>query len=189
MTAALPVSTASAINRTDCGGRTDFVKVWYDGGSRTVRYADACVLAPNLPGAEGISSGNHNVEMWLGNEVRTMGRWPIVIDVENLDPTLHLLQIRRPRRSANSAGPLTPQVRRPRRSAGPVAPPVRWVRGEGPCSGPRPPEHGPSARAGAAAVGRSRRGTGTPGRGTGRGAARGPRTVSTSAVVVPTSFI
>ncbi|MFF0111303.1 beta/gamma crystallin domain-containing protein [Streptomyces prasinus] len=94
MTALMPLSTASAINQTDCGDRTDFVKVWYNGGASTVCYANAGVLAPNLPNVKRIRSGDNNIEMWLGNGTRVMGKWSSIVDVEDSSGTLHLLQIR-----------------------------------------------------------------------------------------------
>ncbi|WP_221349383.1 beta/gamma crystallin domain-containing protein [Streptomyces beigongshangae] len=93
MTVLAPVSTASATNQTSCGDRDDFVKVWYNGG-QTACFANAGVLAPQLPNVSRITSGNNNIEMILGNEVRTMAKWQSIRDVEGLNSTLYILQIR-----------------------------------------------------------------------------------------------
>ncbi|MEU7471797.1 beta/gamma crystallin domain-containing protein [Streptomyces sp. NPDC044984] len=93
VTALAPVSTASAANQTDCGDRTDFVKVWYN-GSQTACFANAGVLAPQLPNVSRITSGNNNIEILLGGEVRTMPKWSSIVDVEGLNSTLYILQIR-----------------------------------------------------------------------------------------------
>ncbi|MFE9676882.1 beta/gamma crystallin domain-containing protein [Streptomyces sp. NPDC006259] len=93
MTALLPALPAAAINQTGCGDRTDFVKVWYDGG-RTACFANAGVMAPQLPHVMRVTSGNNNVELMLGDKVRTMPKWSSIVDVEGLDATLYILQIR-----------------------------------------------------------------------------------------------
>ncbi|MFD3731717.1 beta/gamma crystallin domain-containing protein [Streptomyces sp. NPDC058632] len=93
MTALVPVSTASATNQTNCGDRTDFVKVWYN-GNQTACFANAGVMAPQLPNVSRITSGNNNIEMILGGEVRTLPKWSSIVDVEGLNSTLYILQIR-----------------------------------------------------------------------------------------------
>ncbi|MET9504352.1 beta/gamma crystallin domain-containing protein [Streptomyces sp. NPDC006622] len=93
VTALLPALPAAAINQTGCGDRTDFVKVWYDGG-RTACFANAGVMAPQLPHVTRVTSGNNNVELMLGDKVRTMRKWSSIVDVEGLDATLYILQIR-----------------------------------------------------------------------------------------------
>jgi hypothetical protein len=93
ITVLAPVSTASATNQTSCGDRTDFVKVWYNGG-QTACYANAGVIAPQLPNVSRITSGNNNIEVYLGNEVRTLPKWSSIVDVEGLNSTLYILQIR-----------------------------------------------------------------------------------------------
>lgn len=93
MTVVLPASPAAAINQTDCGTRTDFVKVWYNGGSDTKCFANAGTVTPGLPDVERITSGNNSIHVWLGNEIRSMDKWSSIRDVENLDATLYALQI------------------------------------------------------------------------------------------------
>ncbi|MFF5157761.1 hypothetical protein ACFY3N_16150 [Streptomyces sp. NPDC000348] len=93
MTVVLPASPAAAINRTDCGTRTDFVKVWYDGGAGTRCFANAGTLTPGLTDVERITSGSNSIHVWLGDEIRSMGKWSSLRDVENLDATLYALQI------------------------------------------------------------------------------------------------
>ncbi|MFH9864357.1 beta/gamma crystallin domain-containing protein [Streptomyces sp. NPDC017202] len=93
MTALLPALPAAATDQTGCGDRTDFVKVWYDGG-RTACFANAGVIARQLPDVSRITSGNNAVEMILGDQVRTMPKWSSIVDVEGLDATLYILQIR-----------------------------------------------------------------------------------------------
>lgn len=93
MTALLPASPAAAINQTGCGDRTDFVKVWYNGG-QTACFANAGVMAPQLPNVSRITSGNNNVEAMLGNQVKVMPKWSSIVDVEGLNATLYILQIR-----------------------------------------------------------------------------------------------
>ncbi|MDQ1038506.1 hypothetical protein QFZ75_004922 [Streptomyces sp. V3I8] len=94
MTALVSALPAAATNQTGCGDRTDFVKVWYDGGGRTACYANAGVIAPQLPGVTRITSGNNNIEMILGDRTRTMSKWSSIVDVEGLNHTLYILQIR-----------------------------------------------------------------------------------------------
>ncbi|WP_073786281.1 beta/gamma crystallin domain-containing protein [Streptomyces sp. CB01580] len=94
LTGLLPASTAAAINQTDCGDRTDFVKVTYNGGEGTVCYANKGVVTPNLPNVKRVSSGNNNIEMWLGNEAISMNKWSTIVDIEDLNQTLYALQIR-----------------------------------------------------------------------------------------------
>ncbi|MFG3266211.1 MULTISPECIES: beta/gamma crystallin domain-containing protein [Streptomyces] len=93
MTALVPALPAAATNQTGCGDRTDFVKVWYNGG-KTVCYANAGVIAPQLPNVYRITSGNNNIEVLLGDHVKTMSKWSSIVDVEGLSWTLHILQIR-----------------------------------------------------------------------------------------------
>ncbi|MEU1042200.1 beta/gamma crystallin domain-containing protein [Streptomyces sp. NPDC005551] len=93
MTALLPAFSAAATNQTGCGDRTDFVKVWYDGG-KTACFANAGVIAPQLPNVSRITSGNNNIEMILGDKVETMSKWSSIRDVEGLNATLYILQIR-----------------------------------------------------------------------------------------------
>lgn len=92
MTALVPALPAAAANQTGCGDRTDFVKVWYDGG-RTACYANAGFIAPQLPNVYRITSGNNNIEVLLGDRVKTMPKWSSIVDVEGLNWTLHILQI------------------------------------------------------------------------------------------------
>ncbi|MCX2925128.1 beta/gamma crystallin domain-containing protein [Streptomyces sp. NEAU-W12] len=93
MTALVPAFPAAAINQTGCGDRTDFVKVWYNGG-QTACFANAGVMAPQLPNVSRITSGNNNVEVMLGDKVKTMSKWSSIVDVEGLNATLYILQIR-----------------------------------------------------------------------------------------------
>ncbi|MEU1696039.1 beta/gamma crystallin domain-containing protein [Streptomyces hirsutus] len=93
MTLLLPASPAAAINQTDCGDRTDFVKVWYNGGASTRCFANAGTITPGLVDVERIRSGNNRIHVWLGNEIRAMEKWSAIRDVENLDATLYALQI------------------------------------------------------------------------------------------------
>ncbi|MFJ9718786.1 beta/gamma crystallin domain-containing protein [Streptomyces sp. NPDC101213] len=91
-TALLPALPAAATNQTGCGDRTDFVKVWYDGGRRTACYANAGVIAPQLPDVYRVTSGNNDIEMILGDQVKTMPKWSSIREVEGR--TLYILQIR-----------------------------------------------------------------------------------------------
>ncbi|MEV6613267.1 beta/gamma crystallin domain-containing protein [Streptomyces sp. NPDC051051] len=93
MTALLPALPAAAINQTGCGDRTDFVKVWYNGG-QTACYANAGVIAPQLPNVSRITSGNNNIELILGDQTRAMSKWSSIVDVEGLNATLYILHIR-----------------------------------------------------------------------------------------------
>jgi hypothetical protein len=91
--ALLTASPAAAANQTACGDRTDLVKVWYNGG-QTACFANAGVLAPNLPNVSRVTSGNNHIEILLGDHVRVMPKWSAIRDVEGLNWTLHILQIR-----------------------------------------------------------------------------------------------
>ncbi|MEZ3182087.1 hypothetical protein KYY02_26490 [Streptomyces pimonensis] len=93
MTLLLPASPAAAINQIDCGDRTDFVKVWYNGGASTKCFANAGTVTPGLPDVERITSGNNSIHVWLGNEIRAMDKWSSIRDVENLNVPLYVLQI------------------------------------------------------------------------------------------------
>ncbi|MER7485073.1 beta/gamma crystallin domain-containing protein [Streptomyces sp. NPDC126497] len=93
ITVLAPVSSASAINQTSCGDREDFVKVWYNGG-QTACYANQGVIAPQLPNVSRIRSGDNHIDVVLGNEVRTLPKWSSIVDVEGLNSTLYILQIR-----------------------------------------------------------------------------------------------
>ncbi|WP_328672305.1 beta/gamma crystallin domain-containing protein [Streptomyces sp. NBC_00328] len=92
MMALLPALPASATNQTDCGDRTDFVKVWYN-GNQTACFANAGVIAPQLPNVSRIRSGDNNIEIMLGDSVRAMPKWSSIRDVEGLSGTLYILQI------------------------------------------------------------------------------------------------
>ncbi|MFE4052902.1 beta/gamma crystallin domain-containing protein [Streptomyces sp. YIM B13518] len=93
MTLLLPASPAAAINQIACGDRTDFVKVWYNGGANIKCFANAGTIAPALADVEVITSGNNNIHVWLGNEIRPVGKWSTIRDIENLDVPLYALQI------------------------------------------------------------------------------------------------
>ncbi|QMV24300.1 hypothetical protein GQS52_23810 [Streptomyces sp. SCUT-3] len=93
MTALLPVSSAAAINQTDCGTRTDFVKVWYDGGDQVMCFANAGIVTPQLPNVWKVSSGDNRIQMFLNNEPVSMEKWSTIVDIEGLNQTLYALQI------------------------------------------------------------------------------------------------
>lgn len=93
MTALVSALPAAATNQTACGDRTDFVKVEYNGG-QTACFANEGVIAPMLPNVYRISSGNNDIDIVLGNQVRYMPRYSSIRDVEGLNHTLSLLQIR-----------------------------------------------------------------------------------------------
>ncbi|GHH53122.1 beta/gamma crystallin domain-containing protein [Streptomyces candidus] len=93
VSALVSVSPAAAANQTACGDRTDLVKVWYN-GSQTACFANAGVMAPGLPNVSRVTSGNNNIEILLGDHVRVMPKWSAIRDVEGLNATLHILQIR-----------------------------------------------------------------------------------------------
>ncbi|MFI1962463.1 MULTISPECIES: beta/gamma crystallin domain-containing protein [Streptomyces] len=93
LTALLPASQAAAINQTDCGDRTDFVKVWYDGGARTMCFANGGTVTLQLPNVSKVTSGDNNVAMFLGARAVTMNKWSTLVDAEGLNATLHALQI------------------------------------------------------------------------------------------------
>ncbi|MFI8093610.1 beta/gamma crystallin domain-containing protein [Streptomyces sp. NPDC086080] len=93
MTLLLPASPAAAINQTDCGDRTDFVKVWYNGGANTKCFANAGTILTGLADVERITSGNNRIHVWLGNEIRVMEKWSSIRDIENLNSPLYALQI------------------------------------------------------------------------------------------------
>ncbi|MEW1605278.1 beta/gamma crystallin domain-containing protein, partial [Streptomyces sp. NPDC093808] len=84
---------AAAINQTDCGDRTDFVKVWYDGGARTMCFANGGTVTLQLPDVSKVTSGDNNVAMFLGARAVTMNKWSTLVDTEGLNATLHALQI------------------------------------------------------------------------------------------------
>ncbi|MEV7105459.1 beta/gamma crystallin domain-containing protein [Streptomyces atroolivaceus] len=93
VTALLPASPAAAVNQTACGDRTDLVKVWYN-GNQTACFANAGVMAPGLPRVSRVTSGNNNIEMLLGDHVVVVPKWSGIRDVEGLNATLHILQVR-----------------------------------------------------------------------------------------------
>ncbi|MFD3514784.1 beta/gamma crystallin domain-containing protein [Streptomyces sp. NPDC058657] len=93
VSALVSVSPAAAVNQTACGDRTDLVKVWYN-GNQTACFANAGVMAPGLPNVWRVTSGNNHVELLLGDQVRVLPKWSALRDVEGLNATLHILQIR-----------------------------------------------------------------------------------------------
>ena len=93
LTALLPASPAAAINQTDCGDRTDFVKGWYDGGAQTLCFTNGGTVTLQLPNVTKVTSGDNNVAMFLGARAVTMNKWSTLVDTEGLNATLHALQI------------------------------------------------------------------------------------------------
>ncbi|MFF0001482.1 beta/gamma crystallin domain-containing protein [Streptomyces avermitilis] len=85
LTAVLPISTASAINATECGPRTDLVKVVYEGGNTSICFANGGVVDMQLAGITSLSTGNNDIRFvqhrggvlgdGSGGTVRTLPRW------------------------------------------------------------------------------------------------------------------
>ncbi|WUU80999.1 hypothetical protein OG790_05755 [Streptomyces cellulosae] len=89
----IPAGPAVAMNRTDCGNRTDFVKVWYNGGKNTVCFANAGVQDVDLPNAVKVSSGNNRIRFVVGGDIYTMDKWATKVDVEGQNRKLTRLRI------------------------------------------------------------------------------------------------
>ncbi|GAA2446292.1 beta/gamma crystallin domain-containing protein [Streptomyces glaucus] len=93
LAALVPAGPAAALNRTDCGTRVDFVKIWYDHGSHVACFANAGVQDVHLPHTVKVSSGNNSIRMVLGGEVLTMPKWTTKRDVDGSAKLLSRLRI------------------------------------------------------------------------------------------------
>ncbi|MFI6210095.1 beta/gamma crystallin domain-containing protein [Streptomyces sp. NPDC051041] len=81
------------MNRTDCGNRDDFVKIWYNHGSQVACFANAGVQDVHFPNTVKVSSGNNSIRMVLGGEVLTMPKWATKRDVDGSAKLLSRLRI------------------------------------------------------------------------------------------------
>lgn len=80
LTAVLPMSTASAINTTDCGSRTDLVKITNFEGTHfnTFCFANAGVVDIRIDWVLDIESGNNNIRFQMGDgSVHTLDKWGV----------------------------------------------------------------------------------------------------------------
>ncbi|MCS0600913.1 hypothetical protein NX794_06665 [Streptomyces sp. LP11] len=89
----IPVSTASALNRTDCGGRKDLLKVTNYGGSGTLCFANAGSQNVHIYNVNKVEAGNNRVLVTLGGRNYTIERNHSIVDVEGLDQELTYIKI------------------------------------------------------------------------------------------------
>ncbi|MEU8824558.1 beta/gamma crystallin domain-containing protein [Streptomyces sp. NPDC048636] len=93
VTALAPMSSASAISRTDCGNRTDFVKISNYGGTQSLCYANAGERSVHIYKVNRLSSGNNRVEFILGGKRYYLDKNRSIVDVEGLDQELTWIKI------------------------------------------------------------------------------------------------
>ncbi|MFF8769488.1 beta/gamma crystallin domain-containing protein [Kitasatospora sp. NPDC015120] len=70
----LPAANAEAVNRIDCGGRTDFAKVYNYGYGGTLCFANDGWMAVRIYNVDRIDAGNNKVITYLGG---SMGSWTV----------------------------------------------------------------------------------------------------------------
>ncbi|MFF3653287.1 beta/gamma crystallin domain-containing protein [Streptomyces sp. NPDC002181] len=90
----VPVSSASALGRTDCGSRTDFLKVTNYGGSGVLCFANAGSRNVLIYQVDKIEAGNNRVQVTLGGRNYTIEKNQALVDVGGaVDSTLTYIKI------------------------------------------------------------------------------------------------
>ncbi|MFD0279736.1 beta/gamma crystallin domain-containing protein [Kitasatospora sp. NPDC127111] len=72
--ALLPATGANAVNRVDCGNRTDFAKVYNYGYSGQLCFANDGWMAVRIYNVDRIDAGNNRVITYLGGG---LGSWTV----------------------------------------------------------------------------------------------------------------
>lgn len=93
LSAFMPVSSASAIGRTDCGSRTDFVKVTNYDWSKTLCFANAGSQNVHIYRVNQVQAGNNRVLVTLGGRNYTIEKGGSIKDIEGLDQELTYIKI------------------------------------------------------------------------------------------------
>ncbi|MEU4888213.1 MULTISPECIES: beta/gamma crystallin domain-containing protein [Streptomyces] len=93
LTAALPLSTAMAINQTGCGNRTDLVKITYNNGSSSVCFANAGAVNVNYSGVIRVTSGNNRLRFVSNGETYSMEKWASKRIIDGTPHTITRLRI------------------------------------------------------------------------------------------------
>ncbi|MEU8585886.1 beta/gamma crystallin domain-containing protein [Streptomyces sp. NPDC048664] len=89
----IPVSSASALGRTDCGGRSDFLKVTNYNGSGVLCFANAGSQYVHIYNVNKIEAGNNRVLVTLGGRNYTIEKNQSITDVEGLNQELTYIKI------------------------------------------------------------------------------------------------
>ena len=75
MAALIPVGDANAVNRVDCGNRTDFAKIYNYNYTSTLCFSNDGWTAVRIYGVDQINAGNNKVVTFLANG---FGSWTIL---------------------------------------------------------------------------------------------------------------
>ncbi len=93
LSALIPMSSAAAISRTECGNRTDFLKITNYNGTASLCYANSGERSVNIYDVDRVSSGNNRVDVILGGTKHHLEKNQSIVDIEGLDQELTWIKI------------------------------------------------------------------------------------------------
>ncbi|MFI9809525.1 beta/gamma crystallin domain-containing protein [Streptomyces sp. NPDC052301] len=93
LSAIIPLSSAAAVDRTDCGNRTDFVKITNYNWRQTLCFANAGEQNVHIYRVNQVEAGNNRVEVILGGRKYTIERGSSITDVEGLEQELTYIKV------------------------------------------------------------------------------------------------
>ncbi|MFJ3230139.1 beta/gamma crystallin domain-containing protein [Streptomyces sp. NPDC086787] len=93
LSAIIPVTSAAAVSRTDCGNRTDFVKITNYNWSKTLCFANAGSQNVHIYRVNEVKAGNNRVLVTLGGRNYTIEKNRSIKDIEGLDQELTYIKI------------------------------------------------------------------------------------------------
>lgn len=82
---ALPPAGAQAVNRVDCGDHGDYAKVFNNGYSGALCFANPGWTSVRIYNVDQLNSGNNQVSTWTGNQYGTWVVYPWQSEYFNSD--------------------------------------------------------------------------------------------------------
>ncbi|MFD7080659.1 beta/gamma crystallin domain-containing protein [Streptomyces sp. NPDC002181] len=93
LSAVIPMSSASAIGRTDCGGRTDVVKIT-NYGNKQLCFANAGSQDVKIYQVDSVDPGNYRVDVVINNKtVHHLQKGVVLRNIDGSDMTITKITI------------------------------------------------------------------------------------------------
>lgn len=79
----IPMSSAAAVDRTDCGNRTDLVKIYNYNRTGTLCFANAGSQSVEIYGVDEVDAGNNEVDVTFdGGSIQHVERGGSIVQVD-----------------------------------------------------------------------------------------------------------
>ncbi|MEV7547756.1 beta/gamma crystallin domain-containing protein [Streptomyces sp. NPDC089915] len=93
LTAVIPVSSAAALGRTDCGSRSDFLRITNYNRTQHLCFANAGSQYVKIYKVDKIEAGNNQVDVQINGRINHLDKWGSSINIDGSDLTITWIKI------------------------------------------------------------------------------------------------